>query len=217
MSGMRRHLLWVLPFLALAAAVIAFLLPGKPKDVAFEDAIAPGTGKHAWQIRAQRRAYDGAPPVIPHQFFGMACQQCHNERGVDVPGVGFAPPSPHEHTSRSGAMQRCTQCHVFRNTEAVFVANGFAGLRQDLRPGSRLHAFAPPRIPHLILLRENCQACHTGPAAREEIRCSHPDRARCTQCHVPVSRDGEFKRQATGTAPAASVLAGRDQLPWNKR
>jgi cytochrome c-type protein NapB len=36
-------------------------------------------------------------------------------------------------------------------------------------------------------MRENCAACHTGPAAREEIRTSHPERTRCRQCHVPVT------------------------------
>lgn len=189
-----RRMLWILPVLALLAGAVALLLPARPPSVSYQDAIAPGMGKNSALVRAQRRAYDGAPPVIPHKPFGMACQNCHNERGVDVPNVGFAPPSPHEHTSRAGAMQRCTQCHVFKQTETLLVASSFEGLQQDLRQGPQLHAFAPPRIPHLVLMRENCMACHTGPAAREEIRCTHPERTRCMQCHVPITQSAEFER-----------------------
>ena len=40
-------------------------------------------------------------------------------------------------------------------------------------------------IPHPLQLRENCLACHGGPAARAELRTTHPERVRCRQCHVP--------------------------------
>jgi len=154
----------------------------------------PGAAKSAASVRAGRRLYDGAPPVIPHQEFGAACTSCHGEQGVEVAGVGFSPPSPHEKTSGLSAISRCTQCHVFSRTKEVFVANGFAGMDQDLRPGSRLNALAPPTLPHLIFMRENCAACHTGAAAREEIRCTHPDRTRCLQCHVSQSGAAPFVR-----------------------
>ena len=147
----------------------------------------PGHGdavKTAAASRAERRAYDGAPPVIPHENFGTTCTQCHGMEGVAVEGTGFSPPSPHEATSGMSATSRCRQCHVFRETETFFVDNSFVGLRQDLRRGRRLYDGAPPVIPHKILMRENCHACHAGPAAREEIRTSHPERARCRQCHV---------------------------------
>ncbi len=153
-----------------------------------------GALKTAALARADRRAFDGAPPVIPHEFFGMACTKCHNEKGVDVPDVGFAPPMPHAPTKGMSAVSRCRQCHVFRQTEEVFRDNAFAGLRQDLRRGRRLHGYAPPVLPHPVFMRENCLACHTGPAAREEIRCSHPERARCTQCHVPRTTTASFSR-----------------------
>ena len=80
------------------------------------------------------------------------------------------------------------------NSRSGFFKETFAGLKQDLRKGKRLHPFAPPVIPHQILLRENCAACHSGLAAREEIRCSHPERVRCTQCHVPALTNSEFSR-----------------------
>ena len=145
-------------------------------------------------VRAQRRAFDGAPPVIGHAPMGASCIACHNDIGIEVAGVGFAPPSPHANTAPPSAMSRCQQCHVYVTTDAVFKTNYFAGLAQDLRKGQRLNPLAPPVMPHQTLLRENCAACHTGQAAREEIRCPHPERTRCLQCHVPVVTTSEFRR-----------------------
>ena len=153
-----------------------------------------GPAKSPPSVRAERRAYDGAPPVIPHNPFGVACTSCHNATGIEVPEVGFAPPSPHELTTGMSAMSRCQQCHVFATTTEVFAKNDFGGLRQDLRRGSRLYPHAPPVIPHAGFMRENCAACHSGLAAREEIRCTHPERVRCQQCHVPVVAMNEFSR-----------------------
>ncbi len=151
-----------------------------------------GRYKSSAKERAARRAYDGAPPVIPHDPFGAACISCHGDVGMEVEGVGFAPPSPHEATRGLSAISNCRQCHVFRRTDALFASNSFAGLAQDLRHGRRLSEAAPPTIPHKTFMRENCLACHSGPAAREEIRTSHPERARCTQCHMPVRTTGAF-------------------------
>ncbi len=148
--------------------------------------------KSAAHVRAERRAYDGAPPVIPHDVFSANCTACHNEKGLLVPGVGFAPNMPHAKTVGVGKQARCTQCHVYRKTEETFRDSLFAGLHQDLRKGRRHHVFAPPVMPHATLMRENCQACHTGPAAREEIRCRHPERTRCTQCHMERTTTTEF-------------------------
>lgn len=153
----------------------------------------PGAVKTAAATRALRRAYDGAPPVIPHQDFGASCLSCHLT-GMAVPDVGYAPTVPHANVESPGAMSRCRQCHVFAQTDEVFRENGFVGVAQDLRHGDRLNDFAPPRIPHQLFLRENCLACHSGPAAREEIRCSHPERDRCQQCHVPTRTRHEFVR-----------------------
>jgi len=66
----------------------------------------------------------------------------------------------------------------------VFKSNGFEGQPQDLRKGERLYDGAPPVMPHSAFMRENCLACHDGLDVREEIRTSHADRERCTQCHV---------------------------------
>lgn len=151
-----------------------------------------GAFKSPATVRAARRAYDGAPPVVPHDDFGMTCTSCHDLEGMEVTGVGYAPPSPHEKTMGMSAISRCRQCHVFSRAEGVFVASTFSGLRQDLRRGDRLSPFSPPRIPHRTFMRENCTACHTGPSAREPMRTSHPERARCRQCHVPVTTRAAF-------------------------
>ncbi len=153
----------------------------------------PGAVKSSAVVRAERRAYDGAPPVVAHEAFDIECVECHDQQGMDVPDVGFAPPSPHEATVGMSAMSRCSQCHVFRLSDDLFAGNSFAGLRQDLRRGARLNAIAPPTLPHKTFMRENCAACHSGPAAREELRTDHPERVRCRQCHVPVTTRAGFE------------------------
>jgi cytochrome c-type protein NapB len=154
-----------------------------------------GAYKTSAPMRAARRAYDGAPPVIPHERFGPDCITCHNSQGVDVPGVGFAPPSPHESTEGLSSTSRCTQCHVFRQTEEVFVKSTFEGVPQDLRSGTRAYTGAPPVMPHPVFMRENCLACHSGPAAREEVRTTHPERTNCAQCHVAKNDVALFERK----------------------
>jgi hypothetical protein len=151
-----------------------------------------GAVKSSAAVRAERRAYDGAPPVIPHVSFGADCGACHDVQGIAVEGVGFAPASPHVGTTVAGNTQRCKQCHVFRTADDTFVESEFVALRQDLRSGGRLNPISPPTIPHRILMRENCVACHSGPAAREDIRTSHPERTRCRQCHVEITATEEF-------------------------
>ncbi len=146
-------------------------------------------------MRAERRAFDGAPPVIPHDNFGMTCTECHNARGMAVPDVGFAPASPHEATAGMSAISRCRQCHVFSETDDLFVANAFVALRQDLRRGRRLNDLSPPVIPHKTFMRDNCAGCHAGTAAREEIRTSHSERIRCRQCHVAESTRSLFRTE----------------------
>ena len=153
-----------------------------------------GAFKTAAAVRADRRAYDGAPPVIPHPDFNANCTSCHTKVGLAIPDVGFAPPMPHGSTSGLSAFANCRQCHVFRKSGDAFRESGFAGLRQDLRRGRRLHGMAPPVMPHPVFMRENCTACHAGPAAREEIRCDHPERANCGQCHVPRRTTADFAR-----------------------
>jgi nitrate reductase (cytochrome), electron transfer subunit len=142
--------------------------------------------------RAARRAYDGAPPVMPHRGFSDDCVSCHGAEGVAVPGVGIAPPIPHGETAGMTALLRCRQCHVERTTEGVFRESRFVGRRSE-GVSERAHAMAPPVMPHRAFLRERCDSCHVGPAARPEIRTSHPERTRCRQCHVEQRGAGRFQ------------------------
>ena len=151
-----------------------------------------GAMKTSATQRAERRLYDGSPPVIAHENMGADCTECHTIEGMAVPGLGFAPPAPHEITQGLSATSRCEQCHVFKQTSGMFVANSFEGLAQNLRRGKRLNTLAPPVMPHKSFMRENCLACHSGPAAREEIRTPHPERLRCRQCHVEQKAVDQF-------------------------
>jgi len=187
-ESLSRGRLASLPLLTVAIAAIGC---GGADRVEVPD--RPGATKSAAAVRAERRAYDGAPPVIAHDDFDTLCTECHDLEGMVVPDVGFAPPSPHEATQGMSAISRCAQCHVFALAEGQFVANSFRGLRQDLRRGARLNPLAPPTLPHKSFMRENCTACHAGPAAREELRTDHPERVRCSQCHVPVTTRAGFE------------------------
>jgi cytochrome c-type protein NapB len=58
-----------------------------------------------------RRAYPGAPPVIPHpvderEAFGKACLSCHGSGGWAPRFEAYAPVTPHPE------MISCRQCHV---------------------------------------------------------------------------------------------------------
>ncbi len=143
--------------------------------------------------RAGRRMYDGAPPVIPHKPLSGKCVTCHTETGSTRPPLGFAPANPHLKTVGMSEDSRCKQCHVFQETKDTFQDSVFATIAKDIR-GSRAYPGAPPTVPHHQFMREDCAACHSREAARPELRCTHPERARCTQCHVfdlPASETGE--------------------------
>ena len=140
-------------------------------------------------VRAARRAYDGSPPVIPHEPLGAACVTCHTETGKLVPNMAFAPANPH---GQNGSLQNCRQCHLFKRGNDEFTATEFVALSVQPKRGDRLFPGAPPTIPHTTLMRSNCAACHAGPSARPEIRCTHPERSNCMQCHVPKAVDTEF-------------------------
>jgi cytochrome c-type protein NapB len=129
-----------------------------------------------------RRAYPGAPPVIPHhvedaQAGGKACLACHADGGWAPKFGAYAPVVPHPE------LVSCRQCHVPERTKSVFRATAWTpaappGVRRAALPGS------PPPIPHALQMRENCRACHGGPGAVAEIRTSHPTRVNCRQCHA---------------------------------
>ena len=161
-------------------------------------------------VRADRRLYDGAPPVIPHKPLNIKCTECHTSTGKEAPPLGFAPANPHAATKGVSGTSYCQQCHVFRRDEKTFLDldSDFVGLRQQFSKSERLYPGAPPVIPHRIFMRENCTSCHSGPVARPEIVCKHTERANCRQCHVPaVAPRGQTAAVDLAAPPAAQPPA----------
>lgn len=137
--------------------------------------------KAALAARAARRAFDGAPPVVPHPVDNqgpVACLSCHRH-GMRLAGRS-APAMSHKE------LASCTQCHVPGTAgpaPAVGSATSFVGLASPGK-GDRAWQGAPPLIPHATHMREKCASCH-GVNGRPGLRTSHPERVSCMQCHVP--------------------------------
>lgn len=141
----------------------------------------------------QRRAYPGAPPVIPHGLEseegigGKMCLSCH-ENGGYVPKYNtYAPVVPHPN------LINCRQCHVPATTGQVFRASTFVAMPRPSIDRSALSG-SPPMMPHDLQMRDNCLACHAGPGAVKEIRVPHPERANCRQCHLPLQEEEPWSR-----------------------
>lgn len=132
--------------------------------------------------RTRTRAYEGAPPVIPHpveQQSAASCLACHG-KGVRL-GDRVAAKISHPHYSS------CTQCHVEFHSGAPFdsepiAENEFRGLERS-GVGDRVYAGAPPTIPHTLWMRNDCLSCH-GLIARPGLRTTHPWLSNCVQCHA---------------------------------
>jgi nitrate reductase (cytochrome), electron transfer subunit len=136
------------------------------------------------QLRASRRAYNGAPPVIPHAVENTtdsACYACHSN-GMQMAGLKASVMS-HQF------LANCIQCHAppppapFQSIDAT-VSSSFVGLPAP-QAGERAYPGAPPTIPHSQWMREHCLACHGGPNGWSGMESTHPWRSNCTQCHAP--------------------------------
>lgn len=138
------------------------------------------------EIRAQSRAYNGAPPTIPHpidQLSTASCNACH-AAGLKSETLR-ASQTPHPYYSN------CTQCHVAQSvgfgsateSETLFRDNSFVGAPAPTG-GERAYAKAPPVIPHSTWMRNNCLSCH-GRTALPGMETTHPWRTNCVQCHAP--------------------------------
>ena len=149
-----------------------------------------GSLEAALATRAARRAYDGAPPTIPHPVDTGGypeCLACH-EQGLKLRGH-TAPAIPHDQ------LTSCTQCHVQAVTSVPSGGvegpgpdawdNAFVGLASPER-GPRAWSVAPPQIPHTTWMRSNCLGCH-GVNGSSPMRSDHPSRESCTQCHASPS------------------------------
>ncbi len=132
--------------------------------------------------RSARRAFNGAPPVIPHaveRTNDAACYACHGEGAL----VGQRVANRMSH----GFLSNCLQCHAapppqpFAQLE-VEVANSFVGLPTPTS-GERAFPGAPPVIPHSTWMRERCLSCHGGAVGWPGLEVTHRWRANCRQCH----------------------------------
>ena len=137
--------------------------------------------KRTLAVFYSRRAYPGAPPVIPHALpedntMGAgSCLSCH-QNAVYVPLFrAYAPATPHPE------WLNCRQCHVNQKQPEPFRASNWTKIAG---PAINREEGAPPPIPHNLQLRSKCLACHAGPAAVNEIRTPHPEREDCRVCHV---------------------------------
>ncbi|MDZ4402517.1 hypothetical protein [Prosthecobacter sp.] len=168
-------------------------VPVPPPDA--KRVMPPEQKQAALRDRAARRAYDGAPPVVPHpvtQDSSASCLACHGQ-GMQVKDR-FA--SKMSHASLGGS---CTQCHV--STQHAFTAveaarwtaplteNTFHG-KEAPAAGTRAWKGAPPTVPHRTLMRSDCMSCH-GPSGLFALRTPHPERQSCVQCHVPAAENDQ--------------------------
>lgn len=149
-----------------------------------EITVTPQQKAFALAMREQNRAFNGAPPTIPHaidQMSSQACMVCHE--------TGFRTESLRVPKMSHQFLQNCTQCHVEDNSR-YFAAtltrdNSFEGLPAP-NGGPRAYEGAPPMIPHSTWMRVDCLSCH-GFAGQHGIRTTHPWRKNCQQCHAPSS------------------------------
>ncbi len=157
-----------------------------PRDVSAT--VDPGFAEREQAVAARRqlRAFDGAPPRVPHvvgQEGLAACGACHME-GLLIGGKPIPQASHANYTN-------CTQCHV--PTDAP-LPKSMARLDQSVGSssfvgwwgpsfGRRAWPGAPPATPHSTWMRNQCTACH-GDSGALGLKTSHPWRTSCVQCHA---------------------------------
>ena len=159
-------------------------LRGAPPDLFAPVVQSPADREATRARRAARRAYDGAPPTIPHaidQLSVPACLSCHGD-GLTIAAKRAPIMSHPRHDS-------CVQCHVVALDPRPDVVtppepiNTFVGVVAP-RGGERAWPGAPPTIPHPTWMRERCDSCH-GSRGALGMKTPHPYRQACTQCHTP--------------------------------
>lgn len=182
-GGARRLL--AIAALALLIAIAGFF--SEPPTVSGEEVekVPQAVKEDSLRFRSTRRAFNGAPPVIPHEIMQREtedCLGCH-EDGGDLDG-DLVPKISHRH------LVNCLQCHA-PVAETVLgppaaMENSFEGLPEPLG-GDRAWQGAPPTIPHTTRMRSDCLSCH-GEFGRKGIQTPHPERKSCLQCHGPSAQ-----------------------------
>lgn len=145
----------------------------------------------------KNRAYQGAPPTIPHEVYERnmgdnSCLQCHQNGGYVDKFKAHAPIVPHPE------MINCRQCHVAVKSNTVFKESNWEAMNNIPKYTNKALPTSPPVIPHLLEKNENCLSCHAG-LGLKKIRVTHPERSNCMQCHVLKNTNtmdiGEFVRK----------------------
>lgn len=156
----------------------------RANPIAVSDKLAART--HSADARAKLRAFEGAPPVIPHPIADLHVQTC---RACHAQGLRAG-----DKTARMvshASLTNCTQCHVEADPSATPPPppseNGFVGLRASGYGGTRAWAGAPPVMPHATFMRTNCVSCH-GEFGYDGWRPDHLSRSNCIQCHAPAAQ-----------------------------
>jgi nitrate reductase (cytochrome), electron transfer subunit len=146
--------------------------------------------RFALASRQLNRAFNGAPPTVPHpidQLSSQSCLVCHGE--------GFVTSTLRASKMSHQFLENCTQCHVEQNAKhlpsAEFKESTFVGLPAPFE-GHRAYPGAPPTIPHSTWMRVDCLSCH-GVNSIYGIRTTHPWRDSCLQCHAPSAELDQVK------------------------
>lgn len=165
------------------------------------------------ELRGTLRAYEGAPPVVPHPTGAMNLQTC---RACHATGLRAG-----DKTARMVAhtyLQNCTQCHVeapATEPDGSPPQNSFVGRRATGYGGTRAWAGAPPVLPHTVFMRNNCVSCH-GEYGYDGWRPDHLSRTNCMQCHAPSA---EFEQLSptfgVPDAPDGSAIVPDGRLREN--
>jgi cytochrome c-type protein NapB len=158
-----------------------------------------------------RRAYPGAPPRIPHgltseEYRLGECNTCHERGGYSQRFGTFTRVTPHPEWSQCLQCHAvdaavvgtplpggdpdavCAQCHAPSSRRVTLPSIDWRPAQWPALRGSAI-AGEPPTIPHDLVMRGNCLACHMGPGAVVGVRTLHPERGNCRQCHVPANVD----------------------------
>lgn len=183
----------------------------------------PAMKDAALRDRLRTRAFDGAPPVIPHvveQQSARSCLVCHGEGLLLSNRIATKISHPH--------YANCLGCHVEQaggipvdvpiaransgdeSTPKSVPGNLFAG-RLRAGPGTRAMPGAPPTIPHTTQLRGDCLSCH-GLIARPGLRTTHPWLQNCVQCHVSVEENERMPFLSTAAAATEETFLSTTQV-----
>jgi cytochrome c-type protein NapB len=181
-------------------------LPSEPVAIEDQTPLSSGELAVALAARSERRAFDGAPPTVPHEIDQMSSASCIVCHSADATlKIGDKRPAVISHPYYSS----CTQCHVPADglrrltedeTRRLIVASAFEG-REPAGLGSRAYVGAPPTVPHPLWMRQNCMSCH-GPSREHAIKTSHPSRQNCLQCHAPDADFDNRERVPNSPPPA---------------